>query len=331
MIALLACSFLFGAPDLLAESRYIFSPTKWAESQATVGSYTWLDPNHLLFYTASVSNGSDWTSTYYSLDVTSLKVSRQDALTAASKKLGLEKLPEPDPSGKRLLWSAYKDKAASFVLTGTNGEVISTWRRHAFQTQMDSEQEESSAHWSADGRSITESQLHWDEPERISVWSGALSDLAKEGSSTEYTPWTWLGKSAWCDAYELGDARMLAIPHDMALPVPETVPIVTWSLENPGHMQTTLFHVPPPYFVEWKEVSPDRKRLLWILWSETLDVEGIWTSRIDGSDLREVGTINFLPKRPDWDSQHFGEIHWVPGSKSISYIFMGKLYLVDAP
>jgi hypothetical protein len=58
---------------------------------------------------------------------------------------------------------------------------------------------------------------------------------------------------------------------------------------------------------------------------------GLWISRIDGTDLHEIGHL-VVPPQPDdeGDTTLWLDVHWLPGGKRLSYEYHDRLYTVAA-
>ncbi|HZT40651.1 MAG TPA: hypothetical protein VFA07_00610 [Chthonomonadaceae bacterium] len=89
-------------------------------------------------------------------------------------------------------------------------------------------------------------------------------------------------------------------------------------------------------------ISPQGDRLAWVLTLENAHPEpawlqrlwalfgqrqrktfGLWVSHLDGSQLREIGHINYQP-----DDEVPQDIRWTPDGKRLSFLYKGALYTV---
>ena len=56
------------------------------------------------------------------------------------------------------------------------------------------------------------------------------------------------------------------------------------------------------------------------------DTHTLWVSRIDGGGMRRIGSETEV----GYEMQPFGHLRWLPGGKSLSYVYGGELYMIPA-
>ena len=84
----------------------------------------------------------------------------------------------------------------------------------------------------------------------------------------------------------------------------------------------------------WKTIGNRRPfpdfvlRLLPFIDPSPRPVIGLWVSRVDGSDLHEIGDED-APVIDGWD-QHLYDLGWTPNGKRVSFIFHGSLWTAPA-
>jgi hypothetical protein len=330
------CLYFGQSEDLLARSQLLAVPQGWAELHVHVAKYTWLTPHELLYRKESwewSSNGiTKALSKWFILEVQSSKTRPLSNLDRSYEMLNPFGDPQPDPTGKLLLWTSLAGNSQDWVLTNLKGACVAKWPRKAMSRILDSDGEQSLSRWSPDGKSITEAELRFGEsPSRVQVWRRELGTTNQEQSlpdlmnSDAATP--------WAEVYDDGNGDLIWIQGpgwvDAIAGCPPTN-ILVWPQWSPDQVWRKAVQTPNGDELLPVEPSPDRKRLLWERFGPDQKSVSILVSRIDGRAFLELGTIRFSQKIAGSDSQHFGECHWIPGGKAVSHVFIGTLYSVPA-
>lgn len=309
----------------LPMSQFILRADGWDEAQSTVPHYVWLNPSQLIYSTRFPTWSDD--ITLHLLDIRSRESSVLTGLTSLCNRYGAGCWFEPSQDGKLLLWSGRDGTKARWYVCKMDGTGLCSWPRHAESRLRDTAGEESIAHWSADGLFFTEAERFWKtrSPASVKTWMRSLNDIGKETTYPEF-PEPSLGYYA--DAYEVGNGRMVCTSLFYAEGQP-AAEIVSWTAGDPRDILRTRVSIPKST-VSLAEISPDRTRILWRTEEEGgpkpdwPTEDALWVSRINGTGFHKIGGV------PAQYGQHFGETHWVPGGKLVSYMYFGKLYTVPA-
>ena len=110
-------------------------------------------------------------------------------------------------------------------------------------------------------------------------------------------------------------------------------------------LKTPSIQLPPDVGISEIAISPQGDRIAWNLtmpaapkwvlalkrWvrhthGEGEHVEGLWVSRIDGTEMREIGRREM--KSDGGSEPRLYQLQWVPGSKRLSFMFDSALYTV---
>jgi hypothetical protein len=86
------------------------------------------------------------------------------------------------------------------------------------------------------------------------------------------------------------------------------------------------------YLLDFDRVAPIARLLARLLPAGRLPhyrEAGIWTSRLDGSRMREVGHIR-VPADVDWADGPLTDLEWLPDEKHLSFAYQNALWTVAA-
>jgi hypothetical protein len=76
-------------------------------------------------------------------------------------------------------------------------------------------------------------------------------------------------------------------------------------------------------------VSPRCDHVAWKLFARERPWAGLWVSRLDGSDMHEVGGVPIT--RPlTLTDRLFYDIQWRPDGKYLSFVYEDSLYVIPA-
>lgn len=95
-------------------------------------------------------------------------------------------------------------------------------------------------------------------------------------------------------------------------------PLHQWTIKLPGQAQEVA-------------VSPDGKRVAWLLTKGAATSQSLWTSGLDGSGLHEIGVVRPSNRMVHGQWVNFvSQVHWVPGDREVSFIYGDSLWTVTA-
>lgn len=318
-----------GEPDLIKRSQLITKVSGWVEGQLTVGIYVWLTPNELAAFTTQ----SDAT-------VLDIRTGAKRAMNSPAVFWGRYQGISPD--GSKVFRQDWKDQDVTWtVLTLKDGRLIGSWsiRSHDPRPGMDEDTGTlaPTAIWDVSGTRIYQmeswrsgSRLHYEAVEH----DATHPEIAHRYSAD-------VAADVWfLSAHE---RKILAFDH---YPQGRTCFLYEWNLEQHGQAwKSWKVHAPANlFFAQSPIASPDGKHLLWEAGrsgkNNPADNAGypyrdvsLWVSDADGGHMKELGVIDFHTRNDEKQmlaSQHFGEVHWNPDSKRVSYIYNRKLYIVRA-
>jgi hypothetical protein len=78
--------------------------------------------------------------------------------------------------------------------------------------------------------------------------------------------------------------------------------------------------LPDGRFAQEIALSPDQKRLGWIMGAYPSDYDEFWVSNLDGSGMHKVGQVGFRSWIPMDSEHHPQSLAWSPDGKYLSFI-----------
>ena len=109
-----------------------------------------------------------------------------------------------------------------------------------------------------------------------------------------------------------------------------TQTISVWSLRQPQPLHEWTITLPDK--ATEVAVSPDGRRVAWLLTGGSGSSQALWVSALDGGGMREIGAVPIRKgavggRPPSFVSQ----LDWVPGDKAVSFLYGDALWTVPAP
>lgn len=314
-------------PDLVSNSTLIADTKGWGGRQYQVADFYWLDHTTIVLY----RNQSDKTN-FYTRDIKSneerrLKFSIEFNRTGG----GLDTLVI-SPDGRKALWGGIVDKEFRWFVSNLDGtDTLSFPRRKTSRVISNhGPDDETTASWSTDSKTVFESIIEFGNGVRTLLWSRSLSSIKKEStypSAVGYVDWQpeMIGeKTAFArSGLAIGGER-------------SSVGFITWNIESPKQTRKEwTVTVPRGRSISSFSVSPNRKSILWDLsikltqdqksWESS--GEEMWLTDIKGRGWRRIAQVTFDPKKRDIQSQRLGSPKWRPDGKAFSFIYDQKLYV----
>lgn len=322
--------------------------------------YFWLSDHEILFKgrrpRRSYTIFDDWVTR---MDLRTMK----EVPTAPLNKLIIKEVLElkggPDhlnisPDGKWMLWStlvsAYSQNPPGKVvhIATAMGSRDYRW----LDTDKASQQQHFIYHdcnmiWHGDSKGWTE----------FHTGGGQVPYSLKNYSigSPIQSPWITLGSSGMYMTVlgEMPDGRIIALDKNRRHPKPSTELLKTYRAESGSKPEQVEFVI-PPNCIDWGSIlSPQGDQIAWVfaninndnaagplgkfyklLGREERPWVGLWTSKTDGSDLREVGHINAgAGSRAAgiwalYNDFNAALVRWLPDGKNLSFVYKHRLYTV---
>ncbi len=314
-------------PDLLTQSRYACATSGWVEFQETVGDYRWLSSTTLIYRVREVSDGS-WR--LRELDLSSGRKRAIDVSSWSKDRIYTPWDSVVSPDGKLIRWTTTAGGKSEWVVTDLRGRKLGSWTPHAWRHTLDSEEEQSLAQWSADGKSITESLYRFGPPgkARLEVWK---RNVARLGVETAFKPLVSPdNESDWCEAFEDGRGGFVWVPEPLVSSPSSIGEVIFWRPNEQNSFRIAKTSLGTSAARASGQVSPDVRQILWQTTADNDRRTTLIVTNIDGSNRRVLGQMRFAGTGNS-TSQEFGGVSWVPGGKSVSFVWQRKLYLVPVP
>jgi len=309
-------------PLLLEHSRLVMTTGGWREFQTTVGHYFWWDHNHILVFTGDENQRLIDVGTHLSTPQPSKIPFFRDSLSSNNR---FE--IESDSVGDELMWKvvdvssrstlgSWKSPRQVPAPVGRN-DFFLPWQPQVF--------------WASNGQSLYEAEYKFfGRKQRLQVRHRALDNL----SEPKVYPNIFVDQPA-----VIHDEEAFTWTKQNT----QTFLITSWRLDNPSKARRQKVRSPKGgIFIDFQP-SPDYRRALWLVGTPVKERMkdmaypynsiSLWTSDLRGENMREVGRIPFKTNdiiQAQDRYQHFGELHWNPDSKRISFIYDGKFYIVNA-
>ena len=322
MFAFLPVPALSSNPSLLTHAKFLCDIDAWEQFQASVGHYTWLNQHEVILHTTHAYDQAP-TLTSFHIQTRSYSTIGLKLMTGELKRSLT--LPTPSPDGKYLLWEDYRKQSHQFVVTNLDGKRLGQWPMHAYRQTISNEEEESVVTWSPDSASLIECVSRWESDGHIDIWQHKVTDLGKE-VAFPHLPKTF-DFAIWCKAGMNANGR-ITWPFYYPSPSPELSVICDWNPYSPSEMVRKSVKWPKGEAAVMAELSPDGRHILWQIESSDGLADELVVTNADGSSHKSLGRIRFQSNGNN-TRQSFGEVHWNPNSKAVSFVWLKKLYLVD--
>lgn len=340
MLELVAASALVtsgsaGPPDLLAMSTRVETPVDWDSSFRE--PYVWVGSGTFAFPVRGVSRSAWYTFRGHD---------KEKDLHIDSDINLAEQEPEFSSVGKLFLYA----QDGRWVVRRLDGRVVGSWKMESLK-RPGYDDSRNYAHFSADGKSVIETLVDFERRSQdvgrdvIVSWRRQVTNLNESIKLPVQRKFDLLPNE-----YDLGHGSMFAAFVDSFVGNPGRA-LYFWKVKDPNQIRHLMLDFPTPFApMEWT-LSPDRRSLAWSCASldprpaarpenEFGDVSSglpsnvfitglsIWVSRIDGTDLREVGGVRCMPGTAEREFEGFGQIRWRPDGKALAYTYEKRLYSV---
>jgi hypothetical protein len=338
-------------PLLMERAARVTDTHNWSESPI---NYFWISDRELLFLPRADPSGlTTQGNRFFKRDIVSGQETYLEKLTQRFQESTVDDWLAISPDGKRLCWTAFE--AGGDKATATGFGHRSDYRRVLHAAALDgsapfklSVSPEGFLAWMGAGNRIVAYVTHGDQ-----TVSGTIYDIEKGKSIQQWTAptgtreqvfvrnnrcieVTWQGQDApdaIIDRAEISEAEVgkeaqTARKYSVRLPVrgyigevrisPQADRVV-WPLmqdsATPSRAEAWLHRLVPAF-----KLPPKSKTSLWV-------------SRIDGSEMHEIG---YIPLRPDKENggtiagDEPDHLDWLPDGKRLSFQLHNALYIVPA-
>lgn len=329
-------------PDLLKVAQRITSTKGWLGPVLHQAIYEWTSPTHLIYYRREAEQ-----ERIYLLDTSFKKSVWLEGLTKFSSKEGIGLGLTPSPDGALLVGQG-GTKAPLFFVVDLEGREIGRWpvrRPGGFHDRFDGTKF-TYTFWTSDSRGLIETAYdHNKMGDKLTSWLRRLEALNNPlglGATIVNNRWSWGGWPDFADYH-----RSFQIGLDPSKDEHETAQIVAWATDR--YIAETQYRVsfPGNDISDW-EPSPDGKTILWKTTTapagpgswvyEPLNSKKrpkgphyirMWVTNWDGSGKRLLGRLELKKGDEYWDWHSCGHLRFVPGDRSVSFVFRHSLYVVS--
>lgn len=102
-----------------------------------------------------------------------------------------------------------------------------------------------------------------------------------------------------------------------------------WSLRHPQPLHR--YAIALPGRAQEVAVSPDGRRVAWLLTTGGTSSQSLWTSELDGSRMHKIDVVHSSSRRVHGPLTSFvSQLCWVPGNKQLSFLYGDALWTVPA-
>ncbi|MDQ2986574.1 MAG: hypothetical protein M3R13_07615 [Armatimonadota bacterium] len=349
VLALTLAFFLIGQPDsLLAKAEVIASTENWAGGMVSVPDYEWIGQTGLIYYRKEDED----TYSVMEYDTRARKSKLLPALTRTYNKdgSGVGDL-DRSPDGKLFLSGRYGGTPV-FYLTDINGREHGSWPIREMNPNHHDTTGRTEAVWTPDSKAIIDATVsHWEQGFEVHARQRSVS---KPSDENVLPLARFPVSSQWNYPQAIGPGMRAMLVYiknlgmwkgDMKLP--ESAVVLAWLAWYPRVWAQYDVAFPGKSRVHDWQFSPDGDQILWETCSLSGDSSewpvgsdgrvlgerfiGLWISRWDGRNMRLLGRLPLTDGDEGMDMQRFGWIRFVPGARSVSFVFDHRLYVLDLP
>jgi hypothetical protein len=307
-------------PNLIQKSRLLMEVGDWNESQYTVGKYLWWTSDQII-----ADGKKEPLIIDFKLGHTIPSPEYQPIFS--------EGLVEPTRYVSKEIWNG--NVLTWIILDATGKNQIASWtsKTLAPRPMLDADNGYPGPflQFSSDKRSLFQIE-YWQGDKKVNtqITERRFPNVLEATTHP-------VSKISYDSSIEVIGRNVLLAPYFQFRPE-EDYRMKEWSIDKTSkECRNWIVPLPKGKIFGQRFTSPDQKRSLWIFErspNDAVRAESVWVSDLHGENMKEIGEIVFSPdgqdKKESASRQNFGGIQWNPDSKRISYIFMRKLYIVQA-
>lgn len=309
---------IFSEPNLIERSRFLMNVGDWNESQYTVGKYQWWSKDEIL------ADGKK----------EPLLIDFKTGRTNPSPEYGYAESVSPSHYSAETSWS--DDHQITWTILDRTGKIrMAAWKYKSLapRPMMSSDNgfPSPTIQFSNDEKSLFHID-YWEGEVRVNV-----QVTERKFPNVQQAIKHPVSEIKFDSEVEVIGRKIMLSPYFQF--VPQDYWIQEWDIDQTSKdARKWLVSFPKGKRFRSRITSPDQKHSLWVFEKPPLLAESVWVSDLHGENMREIGEIIYeqpgQTKANDsqeaGNSQNFGELKWNPDSKHVSYIFMRKLYMVQA-